>query len=740
MSKPRIRSLLLAALVSLASPGFAQTLQSTPNVSIVSNGFVFALAAMPDGDWIVGGEFDSVNGVARKNLARINADGSVDAAWNPGADASVRAIAITTGGDVFIGGWFQHVAGMPRAGLAKITAAGVLAVWQAGVGADFINALAIDGSGRLLVAGQLGDFPAISYLKRLSPSTGTVDPGFVGLPDSHVEQIALTANGDLLVAGGFTQISGVARRGVARLDLDGLPRANWNAAADGPVSAMAVGSGDTLYVAGFFSQIGGAARSGLAKLDANGQADPDWHPQGPDGGTATLEIDGNRLYVGGAFEEIAGGVCPNLARLDAFGSGALDATWTASIDGPVGNIGLPPSGEIWLGGEFLHVGTALRMGLARLDAAGTPAAASDAELPGTVTRIEPVAGGAVVIGNFLKIDGAAHARIARLTTAGALDPAFVANVEGTIFALSSDATHLYIGGTFTAVNGVARNRLAKLELGSGTLDPTWTPVVDGNLRALHRDGATLYAAGDFTQVNGVARSGLAKLATAGSGTLDTGFDAGLNAAAKDVRDGGGGRLLLLGYFTQVGASARRYVGMVSASTGAALAFDAGLPSGNFPVAAAMDGSGRVYLTGSLQSAQGTSLCGLARFDGGSGALDTRWRPRATGPIQPLAVIGNAVYVGGSFTALSGVPRVSLAKLPLTSPFPESTWRADVGVISSGDAIQTIAPIGTSVWVGGLFSSIGGTARSSLAALTTGVETLFGDAFEDLPSACDLGPA
>ena len=45
-----------------------------PNV----NGTVFAVATQTDGKILVAGTFDTVGGLARTNLARLNIDGSVD--------------------------------------------------------------------------------------------------------------------------------------------------------------------------------------------------------------------------------------------------------------------------------------------------------------------------------------------------------------------------------------------------------------------------------------------------------------------------------------------------------------------------------------------------------------------------------------------------------------------------------------------------------------------------------------
>ena len=48
------------------------------------NGTVNAVVVQPDGKVIIGGEFTTVKGLARTNIARLNADGSGDPTFNPG--------------------------------------------------------------------------------------------------------------------------------------------------------------------------------------------------------------------------------------------------------------------------------------------------------------------------------------------------------------------------------------------------------------------------------------------------------------------------------------------------------------------------------------------------------------------------------------------------------------------------------------------------------------------------------
>ena len=733
---PKFLRRFLLALPAFLAPALvhAQAVQATPNLGIVANGFVYALAPMPDGDWVVGGEFTSINGVARRNLARLNADGSVDAAWNPGADGEISALVATTAGDVFVGGEFNTIGGMGRVHVAELSgASGTVTAWQAGVEPSEVGALAIDGSGRLLVGGIFGDSWPYTHLQRFSATTGAVDAGLLASPDGLVQRIAVEAGGSLLIAGSFSHVSGVARRGLARVDANGQLVAGWDAGGNGEVTAVAVGPDGARYVAGDFTQIGGAARSGLAKLDAAGVADASWNPGGANGRIEALALDGDRLYVGGAFTQIAGGSRRNLARMDAIGTGTLDAGWTLQADDAVRVAAATASGELWLGGEFRNLDADLRMGLARLTAAAALAPRTDVEMPAEVTRIQPLANGAAAIaGSFLKVDGAAHRHLARIRADGSVDHAFLAQANSTVAALAVAGSSLYVGGAFTDISGTARSRLAKLDATTGAIDPTWVPAADGVVEALTSTGSELFAAGYFHVIGGVSRSYLAKLALAGSGSVDTGFDAQANAPALVLHSAGSGRLLVSGQFVQIGGATRTAVALLSTTNGSALPWNA-VVTGSVR-AMTTDASGRVYLGGQISAAQGVPLCKLARFDGTSGALDTRWLPSTGQGIAALAVIDGALFVGGEFSTLSGTPRIRLAKLSLSSPFPERDWSADLDP-SEMPVASALAAIGTNLWVAGRFSRVGGQPRTSLAALTAGAQTLFSDSFEAVPGGC-----
>jgi hypothetical protein len=84
-------------------------------------GLQWALTQMPDGDLLIGGSFDSINGVARSRLARISSTAPVLIRdWNPAPNASVSAFGKTTTGRLFVGGTFTSMGGKTRNGVAEL--------------------------------------------------------------------------------------------------------------------------------------------------------------------------------------------------------------------------------------------------------------------------------------------------------------------------------------------------------------------------------------------------------------------------------------------------------------------------------------------------------------------------------------------------------------------------------------------------------------------------------------------
>ena len=111
------------------------TLDGSFHVSLVpapeSSGYDYAaklLALQPNGQLLVGGTFTNPDGSARY-LTRLNSDGSVDITFNPRVESgsgpsTVLQAKVLSGGRILIGGQFNSINGVSRNNLARLNADG----------------------------------------------------------------------------------------------------------------------------------------------------------------------------------------------------------------------------------------------------------------------------------------------------------------------------------------------------------------------------------------------------------------------------------------------------------------------------------------------------------------------------------------------------------------------------------------------------------------------------------------
>src|SRR5713226_8448510 len=72
---------------------------------------VRSLAVQADGNILVGGQFTTLGGQSRLCIGRLNADGTLDTSFNPGADYLVNSLAVQADGKILAGGSFTTLGG-----------------------------------------------------------------------------------------------------------------------------------------------------------------------------------------------------------------------------------------------------------------------------------------------------------------------------------------------------------------------------------------------------------------------------------------------------------------------------------------------------------------------------------------------------------------------------------------------------------------------------------------------------
>lgn len=83
---------------------------------------IAAMAVSADGqDLFVVGQFNTVNGVTRRKVAKLNWDGSLDTTFRANANARASAVAVAQDGSaVYVGGFFSRIRSVPRGCLARL--------------------------------------------------------------------------------------------------------------------------------------------------------------------------------------------------------------------------------------------------------------------------------------------------------------------------------------------------------------------------------------------------------------------------------------------------------------------------------------------------------------------------------------------------------------------------------------------------------------------------------------------
>lgn len=196
-----------------------------------------AVAPQADGKVLIGGGFNQVNDARRAGLARLNADGTLDAAYQvaltpPSAlptVGGVDAIYLLADGRAVIGGTFDAVNGTPQRNFARLHPDGTLDptfIPDAAVTSASPTLLAVQPDGKPIFQLRLVSFSGQPVV-RLN-ADGTRDPAFnvlvTGGRNSRTPSILdlqVQADGKLVAAGDFTGVNGDARNNLARLNADG---------------------------------------------------------------------------------------------------------------------------------------------------------------------------------------------------------------------------------------------------------------------------------------------------------------------------------------------------------------------------------------------------------------------------------------------------------------------------------------------------------------------------------------
>lgn len=494
-----------------------------------ANGTAYASAVQPDGRIIVAGDFTRFGDLTnpRNRIVRLTPAGDIDTTFAPSFDGPTFDVKVQPDGRVLVGGRFVTVNGATRGGLARISMNGAIDTTfvtntSVTVPIDYqVNRIAIQPDGGIVIGGaftQVNGFAGYNRLARVYPD-GRLDADtvltIVGGPATTMVSLP---NGQTLLGGGFTNVGGAARQGLARIGWTGGNDSSFaNPQLTGWVYSIGVQKNGGYIVGGDFTSAGGGTQSKLARILSNGAVDGSFAPTFNAGAyinAVAIQPDG-KIIIAGSFTTVNGTARTRVARLNA--SGSLDMSFNANVDQPPLVMALQADGKILIGGYFENVGGVTHAALARLNIDGNVDSTFNPVIGGVpIHEVYEITidrnGGILVGGKFDSVNSVPRQNIARLQTNGALDTTFVGpTIDGPVLKIVPDLNRsIYIAGRFLNIGGIPTPGVGQLtDIGQVVGFPN-TGANDVLSMTIRSDNKILLS-GYFTTVNGQPRAQFAAL-------------------------------------------------------------------------------------------------------------------------------------------------------------------------------------------------------------------------------------
>ena len=371
---------MTAAVCGPAQASPSATPQATAKVDCVAYdstgtkcevaGVVYAITQIA-GRTYIGGQFASVSGTPRSNVAAIRADGTLDPTWNPSVDGIVYALAASSDGSkVFLGGTFLTVGGVSHPRLAAVTpdTGALVTTWSTSANSNAVRALAADAGDRLYVGGNFGRLggKATPRLGAVSQSTGAVDTSFVPNPNGTVRALALPDDGSKVYAGGgFTTVGGATRPGAAELNVTSGAATAFAPSDGGVVISMDVAPSGQLYF--------GTTSNRTWSYDPAAGGTPSYRVRTGGDVQAILALD-DEVYIGGHFNTLPEAKLDRIALASFAPADGTPTSWNPGANGSFGVWALaltrtpvsPSEAQaLSIGGDFSRVAGLARRGYTR---------------------------------------------------------------------------------------------------------------------------------------------------------------------------------------------------------------------------------------------------------------------------------------------------------------------------------------------------------------------------------------
>jgi len=328
----------------------------------------YKLIVQPDGKILVGGLFKRASGQAAIGLTRFNSDGTIDSAFNQSVitvSDTVFALDLEADGKILVGGSTSLT-------YYRLNPNG--SVFQS-VNLGLSNGSILDikslPEGKVLVVGgaQCNIFGCnIAYVRKYNQN-GTQDASFnIPFTNGVVNKVLVQPDGKIIIIGEFAQVNGINRLRIARLNSDGSLDTSFNVVGgvNNTIYDVALQANGKILIGGLFTSISATSRPYFARVNSNGSLDNTFTPDARSYISAIKVQPDGKILIGGAFSVVNNVTTPGIAKLNP--DGTIDQSFNVGLGffGAPRSIDLQSDGKIVATGEFVAFNGISVAGIARL--------------------------------------------------------------------------------------------------------------------------------------------------------------------------------------------------------------------------------------------------------------------------------------------------------------------------------------------------------------------------------------
>lgn len=228
---------------------------------------VYDILIQPDDKILIAGGFDQYDDETANQVLRLNTNGSIDNTFSVGTGPSsgfVNALALQNDGKILVGGFFHSFRGFTSRNLVRLNSNGTVdETFKIGSGADQnVNEIRVQKDGKILVVGRFRKFDdehafGIVRLNTDGSIDATFDPAMTYF--SYLDALEIMDNGKILVGGAHK---------FYRLNNDATIDSSYDTGlmVDSYLREIAVQKDGKVLIGGGFSYYNGEKKQHLARL------------------------------------------------------------------------------------------------------------------------------------------------------------------------------------------------------------------------------------------------------------------------------------------------------------------------------------------------------------------------------------------------------------------------------------------------------------------------------------------